>query len=262
MNILDIDFCITKENLSNKVFDIIKNMVLEERWKVGEKIPSEIALSKMFGVSRLTIRVALDKLNTLGLLETKVGKGTYVKRFDFSKYFDRLYDLYPSNDALLNDVYEFRKTIEIRCFELIVEGNESLDMSYLHDLDTQMNNIEFSNGHPNLQGLITEHTQLDFAFHLEICRLSKNELLFLAYQMAKLPITSYLYRLMLKRVAEVSSLKHDEPFYLGVSLEEIHGNHREIITCLENKDIGGYQRIYNQINNYRFNVLDTSNNKI
>lgn len=43
--------------------------------------PSESDLADLFGVNRLTVRLALQKLNTLGILDTRVGDGTYVCAF-------------------------------------------------------------------------------------------------------------------------------------------------------------------------------------
>jgi GntR family transcriptional repressor for pyruvate dehydrogenase complex len=244
-------FNLTKDNLSDMVFNLLKEMILEGKWKVNEKIPSEIELCTMFGVSRLTVRVALDKLNTLGLLDTKVGKGTYVKSFDLSKYFEYLYDLSPSNESIINDVYEFRKTIEMRCFEMIIKQDEKVDFTALENYDTQMCKTVFKKGDPRFQKLILEHATLDFSFHLEICRLSKNELLFLSYQMAKIPIIRYLEVLLKKRIDEVVKVNNKKPFVIDDVLFKYY-SHKAIITFLKNKDLEGYKKQFEKINNYNY----------
>lgn len=48
------------------------------RLKAGEKIDSERALAEELGVSRMTARQALQHLTNRGLLETRVGQGTFV----------------------------------------------------------------------------------------------------------------------------------------------------------------------------------------
>src|SRR5574337_2053467 len=51
---------------------------LIEQLGVGEAIPSERQLSTTFGVSRLTVRAALDELVREGLLVRRHGSGTFV----------------------------------------------------------------------------------------------------------------------------------------------------------------------------------------
>jgi len=46
---------------------------------VGDKIPSEMELSRQFGLNRHTVRQAIDRVAKLGWLTTIKGKGTYVK---------------------------------------------------------------------------------------------------------------------------------------------------------------------------------------
>lgn len=57
---------------------------LEERIRTlvypkGAKLPSEKELCEEFGVSRITIRQALEQLETMGLTSSVHGKGTFVK---------------------------------------------------------------------------------------------------------------------------------------------------------------------------------------
>lgn len=52
---------------------------------IGDAVPSERALTEMFGVSRMTVRQALDTLVADGILQRKQGRGTFVapQRVDF-----------------------------------------------------------------------------------------------------------------------------------------------------------------------------------
>src|SRR5438874_13390720 len=60
--------------------DATRQRVLEliEAREIGDSIPSERRLSTDFGVSRLTIRAALDDLVREGLLVRRHGSGTFV----------------------------------------------------------------------------------------------------------------------------------------------------------------------------------------
>lgn len=48
------------------------------RWKVGERMPTEIELAARFDVSRNTVRQALDVLHSMNLVRRQQGSGTYV----------------------------------------------------------------------------------------------------------------------------------------------------------------------------------------
>lgn len=45
----------------------------------GDMLPSESALTERYGVSRWTVRQALTELETAGLIETRQGRGRFVK---------------------------------------------------------------------------------------------------------------------------------------------------------------------------------------
>lgn len=56
----------------------IQTMIQSGELKPGEKIPSQREFSIRFGVSRASLREALLTLETLGLLKTEAGRGTFV----------------------------------------------------------------------------------------------------------------------------------------------------------------------------------------
>lgn len=64
------------------VYIQIHNRIRKEielgKWTVGERIPSERQLADDFGVSRMTLRQAIQTLVDEGILQRQVGSGTYV----------------------------------------------------------------------------------------------------------------------------------------------------------------------------------------
>jgi len=64
------------------IFQRIKDYLLAEiadgRWKEGDVIPSEQALVKQFGVSRMTVNRAVRELTTEQILTRRQGSGTFV----------------------------------------------------------------------------------------------------------------------------------------------------------------------------------------
>lgn len=56
----------------------LKELIQTGRYKVGEKLPSEVELSKMCGVNRNTLRQAISELTAVGILRKEKGTGTFV----------------------------------------------------------------------------------------------------------------------------------------------------------------------------------------
>jgi GntR family transcriptional repressor for pyruvate dehydrogenase complex len=65
---------IHKDSVSDQVFDQLKENLVKGIWKPGDKIPSENQLVSLFGVSRASIRMAIQRMITLRLLESKAGE--------------------------------------------------------------------------------------------------------------------------------------------------------------------------------------------
>ncbi|AIG65051.1 GntR family transcriptional regulator [Weissella tructae] len=61
-----------------QIHDDIREAIDAGRWQAGDKIPSERELADQFDVSRMTLRQAVMLLVDEGVLERRVGSGTYV----------------------------------------------------------------------------------------------------------------------------------------------------------------------------------------
>jgi len=66
--------------LHRTVFAAIQEKIFSGEWSEGSLMPTEAELCTLFGVSRITVRRALDDLARLGLVKKIQGKGTFVRR--------------------------------------------------------------------------------------------------------------------------------------------------------------------------------------
>lgn len=73
---------LTKTLLPQSVAREIQAMIQSGQLKAGEKIPSQREFAQKFGISRASLREALLTLETLGLLKTEAGRGTFVAAID------------------------------------------------------------------------------------------------------------------------------------------------------------------------------------
>src|SRR5699024_4695174 len=73
-------------NKFNEIFLDLEQKILDQQYPPHTLLPSENQLIQIYGVSRETIRKALNLLTTEGYIQKKQGKGSIVldrNRFDF-----------------------------------------------------------------------------------------------------------------------------------------------------------------------------------
>lgn len=69
---------ITNQRIYQQIVDQITRMVHEGTLCPGDRLPPERQLAEEFGVSRAAVREALSALRLLGMVEARVGEGTFV----------------------------------------------------------------------------------------------------------------------------------------------------------------------------------------
>jgi GntR family transcriptional regulator len=72
------------------VRDTLRDEIIRGVFAEDDKLPSESELEARFGVSRVTVRLALDELRASGLIESRQGKGYYVRRLQVVQDLGRL----------------------------------------------------------------------------------------------------------------------------------------------------------------------------
>ena len=73
---------IHRKSVSDQVFEQMRELILASEWKIGDKLPAETDLANHFGVSRSSVRQALQKLSAIGMVKTRVGEGSFVRQAD------------------------------------------------------------------------------------------------------------------------------------------------------------------------------------
>lgn len=72
--------------LYSQIAGLLLTAINEGHYREGEKLPTEIELCDVYGVSRITARKAIQELALLGRVERKQGKGTFVLPPQVSMY--------------------------------------------------------------------------------------------------------------------------------------------------------------------------------
>ena len=68
----------------------LRRAIAAGEWCVGSRIPSEDALRQRYGVSRMTVRQALERMVVAGLLVKRQGVGTFVAKSKIERVASRL----------------------------------------------------------------------------------------------------------------------------------------------------------------------------
>jgi GntR family transcriptional repressor for pyruvate dehydrogenase complex len=71
---------VLKQSLSDKLAPRIRGMIQKGDYGQGDRLPPIMEMAKRFGVGHPTIREALKKLETMGIVEIRHGSGVYVSR--------------------------------------------------------------------------------------------------------------------------------------------------------------------------------------
>ena len=139
------------------VLSHLRSSIERGEYAVGEKLPSEAALSREFEVSRSVIREALRGLQALGMTESKTGKGTFVTATG------------PADNPTFGP-YSARDLIEVRRHvEIPVAGYAAVRRSQ-DDLDLLAHLL----GRMEAETDNTAWVALDSLFHITIAQASGN----------------------------------------------------------------------------------------
>lgn len=163
---------VNKELLNTKVVREIIALISTGEFSEGSRLPAERKLCERFGVSRGTIRQALCDLERIGIIETRLGSGSYIKRLSARKLPNNI--LPPDfNNVSLSDIVFARKAIESGAIELACERIKKRQLSQLEKLIDKM--VESLDSLPDF-------LRYDMEFHRQIIMASRNQVLVTAFE--------------------------------------------------------------------------------
>ncbi len=98
--------------LSDAIVAQLESRILDGILKPGDRLPPERALAEEFGVSRPSLREAIQRLVSRGLLVSRQGGGTYVTDRLETAFSDPWEHLIDRHGELHGDLLEFRRVLE------------------------------------------------------------------------------------------------------------------------------------------------------
>jgi len=162
-----------QRRLSDDIVERLEAMILEGTLKAGERLPAERVLAEQFGVSRPSLREAIQKLAAKGLLSSRQGGGTYVCESLGSTFSDPLMHLLESNADAQRDLLEFRHTLEGSCAYYAALRATDVDRQRLSEAFERLQDCYGRAGEVTR----AEEGAADASFHLAIAEASHNAVL-------------------------------------------------------------------------------------
>ena len=155
---------IKPKKVSAQIAEQIRSSILAGEFNPGEKLPPERELADMFGVSRPSVREAINILSAAGMVESYQGGGTIVKSLVESTS-GPLSELIKAEQERALDVIEVRKCMEAWTAYYAAQRALPDDLRKLESIIEEMAN--------NLDGMKPSQ-DLDANFHIVIARATHN----------------------------------------------------------------------------------------
>lgn len=141
-----------EQGVAAKVYETLKDMILAQQIKPGEKIP-ESRLATQFGISRTPIREALKRLENDGIVTV------YPNRYAEVTVFPQHW---------LQEVGLVRLTLDTVAAHLAILYGSNYDFSVMEELNEACRKATQS-------GNMAERIKMNCAFHFELSRISRNQ---------------------------------------------------------------------------------------
>jgi GntR family transcriptional repressor for pyruvate dehydrogenase complex len=175
----------------NRVTDELRQMILSGDLQPGDFLPTRKELAAQFGVGLSTIHEAIQALSAVGMLESRPGKGTWVREDTLETLIHPTAVETRLGELNADKVYEARFVIEIALTELAAKRATPEDVecirSAIEAMEATMDDDE-------------AFVEADLEFHLAVAQAGRNELLEQFYHISR--------KLLVTVISEMVKLPH------------------------------------------------------
>ena len=208
---------IKPKRISDQVFEQLKELIFKGQLKPGDQLMTERDLAHSMGVSRPTVREAINKLVTMGLLEQRQGQGTFVNSPADDADKNPLAAVINGHDVSLQDLLEVRLGLECNAVALAARRATEED---LHELGKNLDQMieEIKSGKEGLG------SNADLSFHMAIAYATRN--------LVQIHIMRSFYDLLFFGIKENLQHLYSDPS----NLDRVIDQHQTIVEAIRKRD--------------------------
>lgn len=204
------------DTLVKEIIIQLSQAIIEGDFKPGDKLPSEAELCEQLGVGRNSLRESIRMLNAMGVVETKRGQGTFLRKTISHDVFNPLIFRLILEPKSTVDVYELRVMIESIVIIMAIKKASVEEIKFIRNLIDETAFIA-----KNKTASVDELVKLDVDFHLQIARCVHNPLIEAILETLVLMFQPSIKKVLLKEDGLALCIK----------------NHYAIVDLIEKRDI-------------------------
>lgn len=164
--------------LVNRLTMYFADEILEGRLKRGDQIESDRELAKKLNVGRSAVREALKVLDVLGMIDIRLGQGTYITSRETNFFSVPLSWSLFLDGTQVKSILQVRGALELRAVQLAAQCEDKNKLDKLTDIYYRMQKtFQESKDTDNLQHALQETLNADIEFHTCIAECSGNPII-------------------------------------------------------------------------------------
>ena len=164
--------------LVNRLTMYFADEILEGRLKRGDQIESDRELAKKLNVGRSAVREALKVLDVLGMIDIRLGQGTYITSRETNFFSVPLSWSLFLDGTQVKSILQVRGALELRAVQLASQCEDKNKLDKLTDIYYRMQKtFQESKDTDNLQHALQETLNADIEFHTCIAECSGNPII-------------------------------------------------------------------------------------
>ncbi len=197
-----------RRTLTAEICEKLTSYIVGGNWAVGMRIPPERDLSEQLGVGRSSIREALKALEVMGMVESRLGDGTFV--CDRSRFYSGplLWAITSHSEDGIRELIEARLVIETELCGLAAERATAEDLKnigrFLDEMEAGLDDRD-------------RFLSADLGFHMAVAQSAHNRILMNAVEMIRNLMRLWMRQALLVPSVSQEALTQHKAIFMGIA---------------------------------------------